>query len=129
MNRSGGSKRSRCYGSASAFTNARTRGSVFVAVSISAAEGGGTFVGPQDWLAKPGTVGKPFHPELLKIYDADGNTVAPNEIGHLPRGVGEALFELGRFVADDRRQTLPGLLRVLQQIVRAAPLRRAKRAE
>ncbi len=46
-----------------------------------ATEGGGTFVGPQDWLAKPGTVGKPFHPELLKIYDADGNTVAPNEIG------------------------------------------------
>jgi long-chain acyl-CoA synthetase len=46
-----------------------------------ATEGGGTFVGPEEWLTKPGTVGQPFHPELLKIYDADGNTVPPNEIG------------------------------------------------
>ena len=46
-----------------------------------ATEGGGTFVGPEEWLTKPGTVGKPFHPELLKVYDADGNTLAPNEIG------------------------------------------------
>ena len=46
-----------------------------------ATEGGGTFVGPEEWLTKPGTVGQPFHPELLKIYDGDGNTLAPNEIG------------------------------------------------
>lgn len=46
-----------------------------------ATEGGGTFVGPEEWLRKPGTVGKPFHPELLKIYDGDGNTLGPNEIG------------------------------------------------
>jgi long-chain acyl-CoA synthetase len=46
-----------------------------------ATEGGGTFVGPEDWLTKPGTVGKPFHPELLKIYDADGNVLPPNEVG------------------------------------------------
>ena len=46
-----------------------------------ATEGGGTFVGPEEWLQKPGTVGKPFHPELLKIYDADGNTLPPNEVG------------------------------------------------
>jgi long-chain acyl-CoA synthetase len=46
-----------------------------------ATEGGGTFVGPEDWLTKPGTVGKPFHPELLKIYDAEGNVLPPNEIG------------------------------------------------
>lgn len=46
-----------------------------------ATEGGGTFVGPEEWLTKPGTVGKPFHPELLKIYDAEGNVLPPNEIG------------------------------------------------
>jgi long-chain acyl-CoA synthetase len=38
-----------------------------------ATEGGGTFVGPEEWLQKPGTVGKRFHPELLVIQDAEGN--------------------------------------------------------
>jgi long-chain acyl-CoA synthetase len=46
-----------------------------------ATEGGGTFVGPEEWLKKPGTVGRPFHPELLNIQDAEGNVLGPNEIG------------------------------------------------
>lgn len=46
-----------------------------------ATEGGGTFVGPEEWLAKPGTVGKRFHPELLVIQDAEGNELPPGEIG------------------------------------------------
>ncbi|HVM54803.1 MAG TPA: AMP-binding protein [Acidimicrobiales bacterium] len=46
-----------------------------------ATEGGGTFVGPDDWLTKPGTVGKPFHPALMQIHDAEGNVLGPNEIG------------------------------------------------
>jgi long-chain acyl-CoA synthetase len=46
-----------------------------------ATEGGGTFVGPEDWLSKPGTVGRVFHPDLLVIHDAEGNVLPPNEIG------------------------------------------------
>ena len=46
-----------------------------------ATEGGGTFVGPEDWLTKPGTVGKPFHPKLMKILDENGDELPPNEIG------------------------------------------------
>jgi long-chain acyl-CoA synthetase len=46
-----------------------------------ATEGGGTFVGPEEWLQRPGTVGKRFHAELLVIQDGDGNEVAPGEIG------------------------------------------------
>jgi long-chain acyl-CoA synthetase len=46
-----------------------------------ATEGGGTFVGPEEWLRKPGTVGRPFHPELLKIFDANGTTAPAGEIG------------------------------------------------
>ncbi len=46
-----------------------------------ATEGGGTFVTPEEWLAKAGTVGKPFHPELLKIYDEGGATLGPGEVG------------------------------------------------
>ena len=46
-----------------------------------ATEGGGTFVGPEEWLTKPGTVGHPFHPELIKIYDDDGQQRRAGEIG------------------------------------------------
>lgn len=46
-----------------------------------ATEGGGTFVGPEEWLTKPGTVGKPFHPDLLKILDESGEPLPPNAIG------------------------------------------------
>ena len=46
-----------------------------------ATEGGGTFVGSEDWLSKPGTVGRPFHPELLKIFGPDGETLPPEVIG------------------------------------------------
>ena len=46
-----------------------------------ATEGGGTFVRPEEWLSKPGTVGKPADPELIRVYDPDGENVAPNEVG------------------------------------------------
>ncbi|HVM08592.1 MAG TPA: AMP-binding protein [Acidimicrobiales bacterium] len=46
-----------------------------------ATEGGGTFVGPEEWLRKPGTVGKPSVPELIQIHDPDGNVLGPNEVG------------------------------------------------
>jgi long-chain acyl-CoA synthetase len=46
-----------------------------------ATEGGGTFVDSETWLTKPGTVGKPFHPDLLKILDAEGDPLPANEVG------------------------------------------------
>ena len=46
-----------------------------------ATEGGGTFVTPEEWLTKPGTVGKPFHPALVQIQDETGEVLPPNEIG------------------------------------------------
>jgi long-chain acyl-CoA synthetase len=47
-----------------------------------ATEGGGGFlVGSQEWLTKPGTVGKPGPEFDNKILDDDGNDVAPGEIG------------------------------------------------
>ncbi len=46
-----------------------------------ATEGGGTFVGPYEWLRTPGTVGKPFHPAHILVQDADGTVLPPNEIG------------------------------------------------
>jgi long-chain acyl-CoA synthetase len=47
-----------------------------------ATEGGGTFVGPEEWLQKPGTVGRPVDDGLIRILDpADGSELAPDQIG------------------------------------------------
>jgi long-chain acyl-CoA synthetase len=46
-----------------------------------ATEGGGTLASPQEWLAKPGTVGKPWPISEVKIFDDDGNELPPREIG------------------------------------------------
>ncbi len=45
-------------------------------------EGSGTIVSPQEWLAKPGTVGKPG-PTQLKICDEQGNNVAAGTEGQI----------------------------------------------
>ncbi len=46
-----------------------------------ATEGGGTLVKPDEWLAKPGTVGQPWPTSVIKILDDDGNAKPPNEPG------------------------------------------------
>jgi long-chain acyl-CoA synthetase len=46
-----------------------------------ATEGAGTSVGSEEWLKKPGTVGKPPTPDHIRILDVDGNDCAPGEIG------------------------------------------------
>src|SRR5271169_5992402 len=47
-----------------------------------ASEGGGTLVTAQEWLTKPGTVGKPWPISEIAIFDDDDNLVEePNVIG------------------------------------------------
>ncbi|MBV8305294.1 MAG: AMP-binding protein, partial [Acidimicrobiia bacterium] len=46
-----------------------------------ATEGGGTLVTPEEWVKKPGTVGKPWPISEVKIFDDEGNELAPNEVG------------------------------------------------
>jgi len=46
-----------------------------------ATEGAGTFVTSDVWLTKPGTVGKPHHPEHVHILGEGGDPVAPGEVG------------------------------------------------
>ena len=43
--------------------------------------GGGFFVGPEEWLTKPGTVGKAPPMAENKIVDDEGNEVATGEVG------------------------------------------------
>ena len=46
-----------------------------------ATEGGGTLAKPHDWLAHPGTVGKPWPGADVKILDDDGNELPPRTVG------------------------------------------------
>lgn len=59
----------------------------------SSTEGGGVFVGPHEWLSKPGTVGRPVPGVEIKLLDIDGNSV--------PQGTEGLIYvkapETGRF--------------------------------
>jgi long-chain acyl-CoA synthetase len=46
-----------------------------------ASEGGGTLVSAEEWLTKPGTVGKPWPISEIGIFDDDGNRLGAGEIG------------------------------------------------
>ncbi|MFI1354563.1 acyl-CoA synthetase [Streptomyces sp. NPDC020898] len=46
-----------------------------------ASEGGGAFATAEDWLKKPGTVGKAWPISELAIFDDDGNRLPPGQLG------------------------------------------------
>ncbi|MFG2518240.1 acyl-CoA synthetase [Streptomyces sp. NPDC048527] len=46
-----------------------------------ASEGGGAFATAEDWLKKPGTVGKAWPISELAVFDDDGNRLPPGELG------------------------------------------------
>jgi long-chain acyl-CoA synthetase len=46
-----------------------------------ATEGGGTIATPQDWLDRPGTVGRPWPVSEIMIADDDGNECPPGVAG------------------------------------------------
>lgn len=46
-----------------------------------ATEGAGTLVGPDEWLRKPGTVGRVSPPDHVRIFEEAGNEAGPGEIG------------------------------------------------
>lgn len=46
-----------------------------------ATEGGGTLATAEEWLSKPGTVGKPWPGTQVKILDETGQPLPPGEVG------------------------------------------------
>ena len=46
-----------------------------------ASEGMASVISPEEWLAKPGSVGRPFPGLSVRILDDDGAELAPGEIG------------------------------------------------
>jgi long-chain acyl-CoA synthetase len=49
----------------------------------SAVEGGGTQVSSEEWLKRPGTVGRPGSGSAIKILGDDNEELAPNEVGRV----------------------------------------------
>ncbi len=79
-----------------------------------ASEGGFTKISAEEWLAKPGSVGRPWPGHKIKIFDEDGRTCAAAEVGLIYvkapqmgfayRGAAEknrAAFREGYFTAGD----------------------------
>jgi len=58
-----------------------------------ASEGGGTIVTTEEWLTKPGTVGKPWPISEIAIFDDDENRLEANQIGTVYMAMGSADFE------------------------------------
>lgn len=65
---------------------------------------GGTIISGREWLAKPGSVGRPTEGRKLKILDPEGRELGPGEIGDVyflpPGGPGSTYHYLG---AEPRR--------------------------
>ena len=72
-----------------------------------ASEGGGTVVTPQEWLEKPGTVGKAWPTSQIRILDDEGTVLRAGEIGtvYMKLGGGQDFEYHGdkKKTADNRR--------------------------
>jgi long-chain acyl-CoA synthetase len=60
-----------------------------------ATEGGGTLATPQEWLAKPGTVGRAWSFSKVEVRGDDGVALPPGEIGKVWMSLGDIRFEYG----------------------------------
>lgn len=58
-----------------------------------ASEGGGTLARPEEWLARPGTVGKAWPISKLRVARDDGSECAPGEVGTVYMSMGQHRFE------------------------------------
>jgi long-chain acyl-CoA synthetase len=58
-----------------------------------ASEGGGTVIMAEDWLAHPGSVGRPWPVSEVHILDEDGNDVAAGEPGLVYLRMGSTTFD------------------------------------
>lgn len=50
---------------------------------FAATEGAGASIGPEEWLARPGSVGRPPTPDHVAILDADGRECPPGVAGYI----------------------------------------------
>lgn len=77
-----------------------------------ATEGGGTIASPQDWLAHPGTVGKPWPIAEVKTVDAAGERTPPDVPGTIYMKMSSSDFEYKDDPAKTERNRLDGYFTV-----------------
>jgi long-chain acyl-CoA synthetase len=58
-----------------------------------ATEGGGTIITADEWMDRPGSVGRAWAGADVRIYDDEGNRLGPNEVGTIYMGLTQADFE------------------------------------
>jgi long-chain acyl-CoA synthetase len=80
-----------------------------------ATEGGGTSISAQEWLRKPGSVGRPWPGSVVKVLDEDGAELPPGEVGLVYMRMGTSTFEYHRD-AEKTRKALVGDLFTLGDI-------------
>ncbi len=77
-----------------------------------ATEGGGTLVTPEEWLKKPGTVGKPWPNADVKVVDEDGKDLPPGEVGTVYMQMGQQEFEYHKDEKKTKESRLAGYFTV-----------------
>jgi long-chain acyl-CoA synthetase len=77
-----------------------------------ATEGGGTIATPQDWLARPGTVGKAWPISQVMITDDDAHPCPPDIPGTVYLKMGESQFEYKDDLAKTAASRLNGFFTV-----------------
>ena len=61
-----------------------------------ATEGGGTTIMAEEWLRKPGSVGRAWPGSVVKVLDDDGNELPPGEPGLVYMRMGTSTFQYHR---------------------------------
>lgn len=67
-----------------------------------ATEGGGTVISAQEWLRKPGSVGRPWPGSVVTVLEADGRELPPGEPGLVYMRMGTSTFEYHKDPAKTR---------------------------
>ncbi|WNI26502.1 acyl-CoA synthetase [Streptomyces sp. ITFR-16] len=77
-----------------------------------ASEGGGAFATADDWLRKPGTVGKAWPISELAVFDDDGNRLGPGELGTVYMKMSTGGFSYHKDEGKTRKNRIGGFFTV-----------------
>jgi long-chain acyl-CoA synthetase len=77
-----------------------------------ASEGGGTGITAQEWLARPGSVGKAWPGSQVRVLDADGNDVPAGEPGLVYLRMGTSTFDYHKDEEKTRASRARGMFTV-----------------
>ncbi|WP_117211268.1 acyl-CoA synthetase [Allorhizocola rhizosphaerae] len=77
-----------------------------------ASEGGGALITAQEWLERPGSVGKAWPGSTVRVLDADGNDMPPGEPGQVYMQMGTSTFEYHKDEAKTRAARMGSMFTV-----------------